>query len=142
MAAAGRAVLPRLPSMTDRESLGMTLRFLATGAANTAVGFATIVLAKEWAGVNEYRANALGYAAGLLFGFWLNRNWTFESRTSVRGTAPRYFLAFVLSYASNIAVLYLGIEWMHLHPNLAQVIALTSYSVIFFLLCRHFVFRS
>jgi putative flippase GtrA len=120
-------------------NLRIGLRFLLTGAANTAVGLLVVSLC-QWAGGSPYVANAVGYAAGLAFGFVMNRTWTFGDRRRAVITAPRYLVAFGISYGANLAVLAGGLQ-LSLPVILAQAAALSTYSVVFFLLCRYFVFK-
>jgi hypothetical protein len=67
-----------------------------------------------------------------------------ESHLDFRGraviTAPRYLVAFGISYGANLAVLAGGLQ-LSLPVILAQAAALSTYSVVFFLLCRYFVFK-
>ena len=118
------------------------LRFAIAGVANTLVGLAVVVCTSKLLGFNAYAANAAGYAAGLTFGYVLNRTWSFRDTARVRLTAPRYLLAFALSYGANLLVLVLGTEILGWPELAAQAAALTTYSVAFFVLCRWFVFRN
>lgn len=117
------------------------LRFVLTGVLNTVAGLAVIVLTRDFVGLSDYAANAAGYAVGLGLGFALNRSWTFEDRQRVTRTAPRYALAFALSYAANVAVLHVCLQMLALDRNLAQIAALATYSATFFVLCRRLVFQ-
>jgi putative flippase GtrA len=123
-------------------SPGTATRFVITGVANTAVGFTTIFVCAELLGWSPYLANAAGYAVGLAFGFVLNRSWTFGDRRHATVTAPRYVIAFGVSYGANLAMLAAGLRLLSLPPILAQAAALATYSLIFYLLCRYFVFES
>jgi putative flippase GtrA len=115
------------------------LRFVAVGAVNTIVGLATVLAAGQWLGANAFLANGAGLTAGFVIGYQLNRLWTFRSSGPVAMTAPRYLLAFVLSYTINFAILVFALR-AGLHPVLAQGAALASYSFAFFFLCRIMVF--
>jgi putative flippase GtrA len=117
------------------------LRFGATGVLNTVVGLLGVIIARELAGLSEYAANACGYAVGLAFGFVMNRGWTFADRSHIAVTAPRYALAFLISYGANLAVLTVSLGALGAPPNLAQTFALATYSAVFFVLCRCFVFQ-
>jgi putative flippase GtrA len=118
------------------------LRFVLTGVANTAVGLLVIVLCAQWLGWSPYAANAAGYVAGLALGYLLNRGWTFGDQRRATVTAPRYVIAFAIAYGANVAVLAAGLHALALPAPLAQALALTTYSVVFFLLCRYFVFEA
>lgn len=118
------------------------LRFAIAGVANTLVGLSVVVCTSQLLGFNAYAANAAGYAAGLGFGYVLNRAWSFRNTTRVRLTAPRYLLAFAVSYGANVLVLAFGTKVLGWPELAAQTAALTTYSVAFFVLCRGFVFRN
>jgi putative flippase GtrA len=115
------------------------LRFVAVGVANTVVGLAMVVAAGEWLGANAFVANGAGLLTGFVVGYQLNRLWTFRSSRAVTTTAPRYLLAFMMSYALNLGILALALR-AGLHPILAQGAALAAYSLVFFALCRIMVF--
>jgi putative flippase GtrA len=119
----------------------IALRFLLAGLANTAVGLLVVSICGEWLGWSPYVANAVGYTAGLAFGFVVNRVWTFGDRRRAAITAPRYVIAFGISYGANLAVLTVGLSVLSLPPTIAQAAALSTYSLVFFLLCRYFVFE-
>jgi putative flippase GtrA len=116
------------------------LRFIAVGVLNTGVGVATIAFASLAFKADPYVANALGFAVGVLVGYQFNRRWTFGSSRRVLISAPRYLLAFALSYAINLGVLAALLRWPGLHPMLAQAAAISAYSLAFYLLCRLVVF--
>jgi putative flippase GtrA len=119
----------------------MALKFAVTGVLNTVVGLAFIIGSRELLGWSEYAANAIGYAAGLTFGFAMNRGWTFTHRGDLRRSVPRYLLAFAIAYSANLFMLAACLNTLRLHGNLAQACAMVTYSAIFFVLCRVFVFR-
>jgi putative flippase GtrA len=116
------------------------LRFLVVGVVNTGVGLATIAAALTIFGAQPYVANALGFAVGILVGYEINRRWAFGSSRSALITAPRYLLMFAVSYAINLGVLTLALRQPGVPPLLAQVAAIFSYSMVFYLLCRLVVF--
>ena len=53
------------------------LRFGAVGLLNMALGYA-VILAGLALGLGDIISNATGYAAGLVLGFFPNRQWTFS----------------------------------------------------------------
>jgi len=115
------------------------LRFITVGIVNTVVGLVTVLAASEWLGATAFIANGAGLLAGFVLGYQLNRLWTFRSSRAVSITAPRYLLAFALSYSINLAILAFGLS-AGLHQVVAQAAALAAYSLAFFFLCRVIVF--
>lgn len=128
--------------MSARREILLIGRFLLTGIANTAVGLAAVALARNMIFESEYLANLFGFMAGLICGFILNRLWTFEDRRKASIAAPRYLIAFATSYLTNLLLLTTGLNVLKLPGNTAQAIALIGYSVVFFVLCRQFVFST
>lgn len=117
-------------------------RFLLTGVVNTSVGLAAVALARSVPGASEYAANLVGFAAGLACGFVLNRWWTFQDQQKVTIAVPRYLTAFAMSYLVNVLLLTICLNILKLPNNVAQTVALITYSATFFVLCRWFVFPS
>lgn len=116
------------------------LRFAAVGAINTIVGISAVVIAARLFGLSAYIANAIGFSAGIVAGYLLNRIWTFASTESAARTGPRYVFAFVASYAVNLGILTILLRESGVSPILAQAAALTGYSLVFYFLCRTIVF--
>lgn len=116
-------------------------RFLLTGFANSAVGWA-VIFGGLWAGMSGLAANAAGYAVGLVLSFTLNRRFVFGVKGAVSGgEIARFLAAFAFAYGVNVAVLLAAQSVLGTDSALAQVPAIGAYVVIFFLLSQRFVFR-
>jgi putative flippase GtrA len=122
-------------------SMRIAMRFVLVGVVNTAVGLLVVIACSEGLGWSPYLSNGVGYAAGLAFGFLMNHVWTFGDRRHAVITAPRYLIAFGISYGLNLLVLAAGLRLLSLPTTIAQAVALSTYSLVFFVLCRHFVFE-
>ncbi|MEO5757430.1 MAG: GtrA family protein [Mesorhizobium sp.] len=116
------------------------LRFGAVGLLNTALGYAVILLAL-WLGFGDIASNAAGYAAGLVLGFFLNRQWTFNTAENFRsGTVQRYVVVFLIAYCANLGVVMAGHLAGIMQNPLIHLAGICVYSVIFYLGSAHFVF--
>lgn len=115
-------------------------RFLATGAANTAVGGAVIVGLMA-AGLADVAANAAGFAVGAGLSFFLNRRWTF-GRTSpgTTGEAARFALVLAVAWVCNLAVLLAGGRLGAGGTVGLQALAVASYAAVAFVGMRRFAF--
>ena len=126
------------------ELIGLLSRFGLVGLANTALGFGVIAALDIGLGVNRQVANALGYGAGMVLSFVLNRTFVFRSRDRSRATAPTFVASLLIAFCLNQAVLFVVSQVLgHSTPErlAAQLVAMASYTVAFFLLCRLWVFR-
>jgi putative flippase GtrA len=121
------------------------LRFLLVGLANTAVGFGVIMGLQFGLGVGPHLANAGGYAIGLALSFTLNRRFVFASRARPRATAARFAVAALGAFLLNQAALFAAGRLFGpggAAPVLSQAFAAATYTGVFFLLCRGWVFAS
>jgi len=117
-------------------------RFLLAGVANSAVGLCVIVLLQAGIGVDRRLANAAGYLVGGVVAYVLNRAYTFSSTASHARTMPRFILAAVGCFALNILVLEFCVRTLEWPVFMAQVAALTTYTLTFYVVSRRHVFRA
>ena len=117
------------------------MRFVLTGLANSAVGWA-VIFGGLWAGLSGVVANAAGYGVGLILSFTLNRRFVFGvgGAVSAREVA-RFLAAFALAYGVNLAVLIAAQNVLGEGSALAQLPALAAYVAVSFVLSQWFVFR-
>lgn len=118
------------------------LRFVLVGLANTAVGYAVIMLLHYGLGVEPVPANVGGYLIGALLSYTLNRNFTFASNRPHAEALPRFGLAVVVCFLLNLMVLNLCLTVFLLPVALAQALAVCAYTVAFYFASRFLVFRS
>jgi putative flippase GtrA len=115
-------------------------RFCLVGLANTAASLTAIFAAKALLGWTDLPANAAGYAIGLTISFFANRRWTFDHRGQPGSAAGRFLLAFAIAYGTNLATVFGLIHLAGVDSYLAQAAGMPPYTLVFFLISRHFVF--
>jgi len=101
-------------------------------------------------------ANFTGYLVGLINSFILNRNWTFKSKSSWKGSLLRFLVAFGICYCLQLGVvLWLNNiiesrEWAIGFGNytftltseyVCQLVGIVIYSVFNFLLNKYYTFN-
>lgn len=135
-----RDMIHAQPRSPGRKLLAQILAFSVTGVANTALGLLVIMVMMLQFGLSPWLSNILGYAAGLCLSFVLNRWWTF--REDATGTPiVKFLIAFAIAYVANLAVLAGILAVWPESKVIAQICALATYSVLFFILSRLYVFR-
>ena len=115
-------------------------RFLLVGTVNTLIGLSVIFAAKGIVGLDDFVSNLLGYGFGLLLSFFLNKEWTFSHNGRISPTAVRFGIAFLLSYIANLMTVYGLRDSVGLNSYLAQALGIAPYTLIFYLICRYYVF--
>ncbi len=129
---------------SGRDLIGHLWRYGLVGLANTAIGLAVIYAVQFGLHAPDLVANACGYAAGILFGFVLNRGFVFRSTSGVGRAGPRYMAAVACAYGLNVVVLIAARRLLAPYGDpgraAAQAAALGAYTVTLFVLSRYWVF--
>lgn len=117
------------------------LKYIFAGIINTAVGYGVFIFLVTLLNMNPAFANTIGYGVALLAAYLLNKIFVFNESTTDRSTLPKFIIAFSISFAINQSVLHIGYRWFGIDPKIAQIFAMISYTVIFYILNKKFVFN-
>lgn len=115
------------------------IKYLLVGILNTIVGFGSIFILM-FAGVGAYISNMLGYAFGIVFSYFMNKNFTFKSKNKSNIHFIKFVLAMLIAYGLNLLSLYLALNLI-INPYIAQCLAGVVYTISGYLLSRFFVFK-
>ncbi len=74
------------------------LKYGIVGVGNTLLTLGIIWLMRDVFGTSLVLANIIGYVAGFINSFVLNRSWTFQSKADWRVGFIKFFAAFVVCY--------------------------------------------
>lgn len=117
-------------------------KFVVVGLSNTLIGLGAIYALKAFLGLDDAFANFFGYCAALLWSFLLNRSWTFEHRGHEARAFARFIVVVAVAYVVNLlAVLHL-VRDLQVNGYIAQALGIVPYSLLFYLGCKLYVFRS
>ena len=125
-------------------------RFIIVGFLSTVINYfvnLTLILIM----ISPEYASGAGYITGLLIGYPLNKNWSFESKYSgqIKKECIKYFLLYGVSFFVNSVLAYYSYEifsYLHFFSNgLALKIfyylpVITVTTIINFLGCKYMVF--
>lgn len=117
------------------------LKYAMTGVANTAAGYSLFLLCYYVFAINIFLANAVVYAVGLTCAFVLNHYYVFKCKGRDSSKLLRFILVFLVAFIINQAVLWIVNSSFGLVATVAQIGAMISYSVSFYLLNRFYVFH-
>lgn len=118
------------------------LKFGLVGVLNTGVQFVVFIALFRWLQVPMLVASGLGYAAGIVNSYFINRVWTFQVKE--RRQAGE-FLSFVavnlVAMAANLGTLKLAVARGGMVPEVAQVVAIGASLVVNFAGNKWWTFR-
>lgn len=121
-------------------SIDRWARFLTVGLVNTITGLLVIFACKWWLGMGDIASNLVGYGVGVVLGFVLNKNWTFDFAGGYGRAFARYLAVLCLAYGVNLITMLQAINLLHLNSYLAQAVGIVPYTVIGYAGSRFFVF--
>ncbi len=116
-------------------------RFVVVGITNTVVAL-VVYAALVALGTEPVLASALGFAAGALNGYRLNRNWTFHGASGGLATGTRYVLVQVVGLGLNALGVWLAVGHAGLPQMAGEAVILPVVTVTTFLLSRRWVFHA
>jgi putative flippase GtrA len=115
------------------------VRFVAVGLVNTLIGYGAFAVLYRGLDVPPLAANAISYAVALSIAYWLYRLFVFAADRHRGGSVVRFAVCFVVAFGLNQAVLY-GLLTTSCPAMLAQVGAMATYTLVFFVLNKTVVF--
>lgn len=124
-----------------QQMLRQFARYCLVGALNTGVGLSIIFAAMGVFRLSPVVSNAVGFGAGFLVSFALNRQWTFKSTRSMQWSFPLFALICAVGYVLNLTALVAAIHILDVAPYLAQLVGVGAYAIFVFLGSRFLAFR-
>jgi putative flippase GtrA len=133
------------------------IKYNAIGIINTLITLAVVWVLHQWLDWGKEVSNFLGFVAGGVNSYLMNRIWNFKSHNRKRTEVVRFLVVFLLSYALNLAALegtaYLleNAQWCRsftvwisqfMKPTyFANIVANIVYVLASFMLYKKWVFR-
>lgn len=86
-------------------------------------------------------SNAIGYSAALSLAFYLNRSYVFDVRKYKLSHYIKFILSFAVAFGLNQLILWWLVYNSGVNPELAQVVSMIFYTIVFYAFNRLFVYR-
>ncbi len=118
------------------------LRFATVGVSNTLLALAIYTVLVEVFGVWYLLASAIGFIAGAVNGFLLNRAWTFRGHRGDALTPVRWAVVQSCGLALDEALLFLCVKGAGLDELVAQAVAIAIVVLATFAANRAWTFRA
>ncbi|WP_242166938.1 MULTISPECIES: GtrA family protein [unclassified Pseudomonas] len=117
------------------------IKYALTGVINTLVGYGVFWILFTQFNLKAEYANAIGYGIALIFAFGLNKVFVFNQSTFHHGMIPRFIVAFLAAFLINQVVLIGLHRFLGVRAEIAQIVAMATYTVLFYILNKRYVFN-
>lgn len=130
--------------LMHKAALVQVMKFLVVGTCGTLINYSFFYLLYTWFTVYYLLASIIGYVMGVLFGYILNRNWSFAQHQGNQPSRLKEFSSYVSVYLLSLLIsslaLVAGVRGLHLDPRLANVLTIFISTVCNFIGLKFFVF--
>lgn len=89
-------------------------RFLVVGGLSTILNFSLFLTLYSYMGVQYMPASACGFIGGVIFGYCVNKSWTYE----IQDGSDRYVLPYFGVYTVSLMI---GLAFLNLQTNVLAV---------------------
>ena len=117
------------------------IKYALTGVINTLIGYGVFWVLFTQFNIHAEYANAAGYGIALVFAFLLNKVFVFNQSTFHPGMVPRFIIAFLVAFLINQLVLIVFHRVFDVRAEIAQILAMGTYTVLFYILNKRYVFN-
>ncbi len=112
-------MISKLPLFVQAAKFGLV------GIANTAIHYIVFYVLYVLLGVYYLLSSTIGYGAGLLNSYVVNRAWTFKSKSvDTKMEFAKFVVVNLISLGANLAALNLFVVQGGLRPEVAQAMAI------------------
>lgn len=125
--------------MDVREQL---VRFVMVGACGTLVQYIIFWIGVSFLGVSAPLASGMGYAVGSVVNYFLNYNFTFDSKQLHRTALIRYYVVVCVGWGLTFGLMAIFVNGLYLNVWIAQILTTLLCMIFNFLFSRIWIYRS
>lgn len=124
------------------EKFYQLIKYGVVGLINTLITWVVLSILMNVFGVSYKLSNAIGYAAGFLNSFIMNKLWTFKAnQVSTIKQFVKFTAVFAVCYFIQLGLVIFMVEKLSLGENISQLIGMGFYTIIGFLFNKLFTFK-
>lgn len=109
--------------MLSRHTLKQFIFFTAIGGIGTGGQYVTLIALVEGGLLKPLPASVAGFIVGAVINYFLNYRFTFNSNKSHKEAMTKFFIVATIGALINTALMYVGINLLHVYYLLAQIVA-------------------
>ena len=116
------------------------VKFLIVGGISTILNYGIFFSTFKIMNINFLIASGMGYITGLVLGYFLNKNWTFNYKTETKKTKLRYLIVYLINLILSLIILKILNYNLNLNPLVGNLIAIGYTTIANYICIKIFVF--
>ena len=116
------------------------MRFCTVGLGNTIINYVIYIVLLKFFNFHYLLAGAIAYLTSAIFGFLVNRKWTFKTKVSLAHVFT-YLLVNSFSMMINALVQWITVKHLHMAMEFSQLYGIIVTTFINYFMIRTFVFK-
>ena len=121
---------------------GQIIKYSLVGIVNTIITAIILFILMKGFGVSYKISNAVGYVAGFINSFIMNKFWTFKAnQTSTMKQFLRFSAVFAVCYLLQLGFVILLVEKLSINKDISQLLGMVFYTLIGFIFNKIFTFK-
>jgi putative flippase GtrA len=119
------------------------VRYIIGGGTSAVVNLASLYLFNFVFGIYYLTASVLAFVFGFMTSLTMHKYWTFRehSEGKLHKQGALYLVTSLIGLGLNTMILYVCVEWIHLHVLAGQIVAGMLVAFCTFSMSKRFVFK-
>lgn len=117
------------------------IRFCLVGISNTLINYGIFAILLRYLHVPYLWAGSMGFLAGAIWGFFLNRYFTFQSSAQTKRGLPIYLAINLFSLLINLAMQWLAVDFLAIAEIWSQLCGIVVTTFTNFILVKLLIFK-
>ena len=116
-------------------------RFLIVGSFSTIINYSVFYALFKFIDINYLVSSSIGFVAGVICGYQLNKYWTFSVQNSEDNFLLKYFATYLISLILGILFLEALVKLLNIPPAISNIGSIGLTTVTNFLGTKFLVFK-
>lgn len=117
------------------------IKFFIIGLSTVVLDLSFVIFLKEKVGLRPVFAVAVSQIFIIVYGFLMNKYWSFKSKQIPLKQFSRFVILAFLNYCSSIVLMYIFYDLMALNYKLIRLCTIALLSMINFVCYKHWVYK-
>ncbi|WP_462267338.1 GtrA family protein [Mucilaginibacter sp.] len=126
----------------NKQLVSSVVKFAIVGGTATLFNYAIFYILQKQFQVNTILATIIGYASGLVLGFFLNNFWTFKSRPYSLSLVLGYATVYLISLGLSVIFMKITVDRLHFNKWVMYIFAIGISTVFNFVGLKTVIYKN